>query len=338
MGTLKSIQALRAIAANLVILTHLVVVEGKFFPDPLLPHVAYYGMLGVDIFFVLSGFVMLESIGGKSAGKFIRARCVRIYPAYWVATTAVLLVFLYNPDLVNSSYAEPTSIWKSYLLIPQKMMPLLGIGWTLIFEMYFYIVLALLLALRAPLIPGLAVWALLILALAPFAHGPIGQTATSPYCFEFLMGALISWLRPARWKFGASVLVIGVALLCVGIWRELYTGEHVVTYAGWPRIAVFGVPAALIVFGAVSLEQNGRLRAPDWLSRIGDYSYSTYLFHTMVVSALGYAVAALPHALAVAALVAGGLVLSNLVGLLSYKCIERPAMAWGKAKAARLAA
>ena len=118
MNRLYSVQALRAIAANLVILTHLFVVEGKHFAEPLLPRTAFYGMFGVDIFFVLSGFVMLETAGGKSAARFLWNRALRIYPAYWVATSAVLLAFLYNPALVNSSYAEPTCIWKSYLLIP----------------------------------------------------------------------------------------------------------------------------------------------------------------------------------------------------------------------------
>jgi exopolysaccharide production protein ExoZ len=140
--TFASIQTFRAIAANAVVLAHLATIETKYGHGfGLLPKwVNFAGWSGVHFFFIISGFVMTLIAERSNWTGFLGARVLRIYPVYWIYTSLVLAVFLIVPAVVNSSYAHPPSTLKSYLLWPKDVGPLLSVGWTLIHEMYFYLV------------------------------------------------------------------------------------------------------------------------------------------------------------------------------------------------------
>ena len=124
---IKNIQALRAIAANGVLVSHLFIVEQKYsHGGEVLSAHAHLGAFGVDLFFVISGFIMATIARNASWHKFLFDRAMRILPPYWFYTTLILIVSFYVPAYVNSSFEHPPSISRSYLLIPDRVGPLLG--------------------------------------------------------------------------------------------------------------------------------------------------------------------------------------------------------------------
>lgn len=203
--TFASIQVYRAIAANAVVVSHLVVIEVKYGRGfALLPDwLGFTGQSGVHFFFVISGLVMALIAPQTDWRAFIAARMLRIYPVYWIYTSLVLAVFLVAPAMVNSAYDHPPSILKSYLLWPQDVAPLLGVGWTLIHEMYFYLIIAAMLAFAVPLGRGLVVWALAVAA-GYVLLGPIGDPVLavifSPLTLEFILGAAAGLLIAAGYS------------------------------------------------------------------------------------------------------------------------------------------
>ncbi|MEA2116633.1 MAG: acyltransferase, partial [Thermodesulfobacteriota bacterium] len=134
---IKNIQALRGVAVLLVVFFHMVTIEKKYGgTNTLLSDYFQFGMFGVDLFFVISGFVMVTVSRGKfqqprQAATFLYHRISRIYPMYWFYSLLVLAVFLLQPSFVNSSQFGQVNILASFLLLPQKHLPLLMVGWTL---------------------------------------------------------------------------------------------------------------------------------------------------------------------------------------------------------------
>ena len=144
---LVNIQALRGLAALMVVITHLPTMETKHAGDALLSQSVMLGISGVDLFFVISGFIMVyvtwqSQNSLRNAGEFLFARATRIYPIYWIVALALLAVGLVKPGLFSFD-PEQTSIVKSLALWPQDGFPMLKVAWTLIHEMYFYLVFAL---------------------------------------------------------------------------------------------------------------------------------------------------------------------------------------------------
>ena len=176
MKKLQSIQALRGVAVLAVVLFHLLTVEEKYGGSKtILSSFFQFGMFGVDLFFVISGFVMITVTRGKfqyhkEALKFIYHRVVRIYPTYWVYSILVLGVFLIKPSWVNSSQGNQVDILASFLLLPSQTLPLVMVGWTLIHEMYFYLVFSLILMLvpEKKILPAILLWGVTIVCLNLF--------------------------------------------------------------------------------------------------------------------------------------------------------------------------
>ena len=160
---LQWIQALRAIAASLVLIAHLGQEEADAFAAGLAPAWTLAGVSGVDLFFVISGFVMVYVTRGTThgapaiAGRFLYSRAARIYPPYWLFTAlAIAGYFIF--DGLSRSLGE-LDLVRDILLIPGEEPPVLLVGWTLIHEMYFYIVFTGLLLLPRRFLPALVtVW------------------------------------------------------------------------------------------------------------------------------------------------------------------------------------
>src|SRR4051794_33560458 len=118
---LEGIQAARAIAACGVVACHLLGYEAKYLPGPAVaPTLCQFGMAGVDLYFVISGFIITTMCAGRfgrrgEARRFLVQRVVRIYPVYWAWCLPVLAVFLLRPGLVNSSHGQP-DVLRSFLL------------------------------------------------------------------------------------------------------------------------------------------------------------------------------------------------------------------------------
>ena len=289
---LDNIQALRGIAVLAVVLAHLASVEGKYAGDRILGSIFSTGLSGVDLFFAISGFVMVyvawkAAPGLRSAAAFAFARITRIYPLYWLVSLMVLLVWLVRPQWVFASNPQ-VELLASFLLWPSAHLPLLAVGWTLIHEMYFYLVFTLLVLLpRRWRLAALLGWGVLVLggALFGLAHGPVLRLVFHPLSFEFLGGALaalaLERLGGRGWglALGAGAVLFGAACAL-----SLQAGPHF--WTSWHRAASFAPAGALIVYGAAGAERAGRVfsRALVW---IGDQSYALYLSHVLSISALG---------------------------------------------------
>jgi exopolysaccharide production protein ExoZ len=290
---LQSVQVLRAIAALLVVVHHQVDVEARYgLGQPLLTH--FIGGFGVDIFFVISGFVMFyvgadKPSGHESVKRFLVARVARIAPLYWFYTLLFagmgLLLQRFNKptDLI-----DVTHVAKSLLFWPQQgALPLVHQGWTLSYELFFYLIFALSLFLERRRIPILIVVLLsLVLSGTLLHHGPHKAllVATSPLLIEFILGMLIARLFDSTFVVPFSVALIG------GVcgFAALFALSPLCHYESdmWERLLMWGLPSAIVVLAATQMDRNGKINLP-WLSAVGDASYSLYLSHTFVLPVLG---------------------------------------------------
>lgn len=336
----QNIQALRGVAVLLVVLFHLAIVEKKYGGvGTILPEILNFGMFGVDLFFVISGFVMVTVTRGafQSVGKsmqFLYHRASRIYPAYWVYSLLVLLVFLVKPSLVNSSQGNEVNILASFLLWPTERLPLLMIGWTLIHEIYFYVVffVVLLLMRESHLVYALLSWMAVILCANIFYEFsiPALKIVFHLLTLEFILGCFV-----ALFFYRITALItdtrISIIIAVAGFVVPLY-GQHVyssvsgqVDPQGWWRILIFGVPAVAMVFGLVGAERGGFVLHP-FLIKMGDASYSIYLSHLLTLSVLGrlWKPFATDSVLDNWIMIPTILILTIVVGMVSFRYIERP--------------
>lgn len=294
---MDNLQALRGVAVLLVVASHAAVMEAKYFQGVrLLPAWFSAGEAGVDLFFVISGFAMVFSTGesasrGRAVAEFLYRRCTRIYPLYWGYSLLVLGVFLADPALVNSRQGHRVRLVESFLLLPQELLPLLGVGWSLVHEMYFYVVFAGFLAFSRRWDPWLWTgWAFAVVVgrLAPVGlGGPVWDVATHPFTLEFIAGAVVG--RVFLSGRGRSFAILPWAALAVWVGAVAVFSATVGGFRpeSWLRLLVYGVPACLGVWAITLRERDGGCRWPGWIRRVGDASYSIYLSHLLVVSGLG---------------------------------------------------
>lgn len=337
----ENIQALRGIAVMLVVFFHLVVIEAKYGHGTLLlPAFFNVGAAGVDIFFVISGFIMATIIRNQfqdfnNIANFAFHRVTRIYPLYWFFSFLVLIVFLVHPEWVNQSEKHQINILRSFLLLPQAELPLLAVGWTLIYEIYFYCVIALMLFLPERwFLKCIFLWLLSISLIHYFFDptSPILAVATNPLVSEFAMGCLIARALHSFKRF-YNFIILGLGFVLLFGLFDVY--QHLNFVAAnemandWTRVLIFGVPSMFIVYGAVAMELK-QLKFPAILVKLGDASYSIYLSHVLVLSALGRIWQKFPfdnliwHMFALVALVVA--VIS--FGLISHQYLEKPMISY----------
>jgi exopolysaccharide production protein ExoZ len=239
---------------------------------------AGYGAAGVDLFFVISGFIMANVSQGRTGREFLGDRLWRIYPLWWVAVLPWLFMLPRGPTFIASS----VTLWPIYGAY--YYVPVLKVGWTLSFELLFYLGMTLALVTRAAV--PLALYATLLLG-ALTTSSALLHFLGNPMALEFLMGVLVARL-PRRAALG---LLAPLGLLLFAFTAP-GTGDVESTlapqFALW-RVLAWGVPGALIVWGALSLEPLFRHRLFDGPVAIGDASYSIYLFHPIIAFGLVFA-------------------------------------------------
>lgn len=326
-----TIQALRAVAALLVVLYHAFELWGLRI-DAAAPGVKWTnGAAGVDIFFAISGFVMVISsrrLVGRPGGwlVFLWHRVIRIVPLYWLLTTLKIVGVVLLPAIILRTSIDLHSVVASYLFLPVvdtagNFRPVLPVGWTLTYEFLFYLFFAAALALRVDVLriiaPGLGVIA--AVALFRTANWPDWTILFDTIVLEFVFGVVLAeWtLRGFRLPAAiAAAFVLGgfVAVLAMPMGPENL------------RVLTWGVPAFAIVAGAVSLEPLVAPALPRWLLALGDASYSIYLSHGFVLPALmiliGRFVARGPWAETITIILC--LAASSNVGWAFYRLVENP--------------
>lgn len=333
-GRLAGIQMLRGIAVLLVMAIHIWANENRAAGDPVLSVWLYHGGAGVDLFFVISGFIMVHvtrSKGGAvAAGSFLFARASRIYPLAWLFTTLAIAGFVLQGTL--DSWLSGRDLAASYLLYPDALEPVLGVSWTLVHELYFYLAFAVLLILPRALLPfGLVLWGAVVGAghyLGWAEINPWTRVALHPLTFEFLAGAFAGLLLHAvRPLAPGLMLLLGIAAFVGG---ALWIGEPVPEAypAVWGRVIAFGPGATLIVYGVAGLEQQGRFRPPGFLVALGDWSYSLYLSHLLVIAALAHLWMrfAQPGLLDNAGMILAMIIVPILVAAATHYLVERPVL------------
>lgn len=241
---LRSLQVLRAVAVLGVLIYHATI--SKF----------SVGSAGVDLFFVISGFIITKIAAKRDRAKFLFDRFVRIYPLYFVCALCYWLL-VPEPRSTCETLASVT-------LLPIGCRPYLDPAWTLVFEMTFYALVAVLI--RRPVAQALAI----VLLVSVGASANIGQAGT-PMMMEFLGGVAIAHL-PIRERLGLPLLILGIAVLAI---------SPNMNFQPW-RFLIWGAPAALIVYSCLCLERHFKEATWDFPVEIGNASYSIYLGHFLV--------------------------------------------------------
>ena len=304
----RSIDILRGLAASAVVLAH---VNPGF----------NLGAIGVDIFFVVSGFVMAHVSRHRTAAQFLTDRAWRIYPVYWAVAVPWILLGLSAGALGLAQAASSLLLWPAWWSGLNSLF--IGVSWTLAYELAFYLCVAAAVFLRSPAIP-LGLFGLALLA-RPFSDNILIAFAGHPIAIEFLFGVAIA-LAPKPQRIGGGALALGVVWLALFPNAQFHDFLHNGSEShGILRLLLWGIPSALIVFGAVCQEECLGRSWTRFPLLLGAASYSIYLVHSLVV---GLVDLAWPIEFA----------LSIATGVLVWRLAERPILDYRhrKRRAARL--
>lgn len=326
-STIVEIQHLRALAVLLVVLAHIHQADARFLGTPLLDQTAFFGFIGVDIFFVLSGFIIhhLYSTHSGFDARYFLNRLNRIFPLYWIFTGLALTGYLVMGDSLTRGLGE-IDLLASLTLIPTGELPLLLVGWTLTHELYFYIAFGMVLVAPRAWRPWLAAgWAGATLAatyLLPETGSPWIALLFSPFNLLFLAGCLISAGRARLEALRWPALVLAVAGAAGGLaWTQAGGLESIDDST--LRVPVFAPFAIGIVLALLAWKPS----LPALAARIGDWSYAIYLGHVL---AIGVLARLLPAGFWSPAFYVLCLATCLVLGWLTHMLIERPLLRAGK--------
>jgi exopolysaccharide production protein ExoZ len=290
-GEIQSLQFLRFLAALMVVVYHAGFAarqHGLLGPaqDAWLDLTAI-GKSGVHIFFVISGFIMVYATrhsgrDGQATGRFLYRRVVRIYPIYWLYCG---LYAAFHAWILHPHALAPWDVLGALLLWPGHSAMIIGPGWTLSYEVYFYLCFAACMPLGAPLslrtLTGLIVSAVAAGFLIG-KGGPSFEVLTSTLLLEFLAGVWIAVLVIGDRPLPALVAPAAIACAAAGFLAPAFLG-----FPDIPTVILWGVPSALLVFGMTLQERRRRTpRIVRRLSPLGNGSYSLYLLHNLLLDVI----------------------------------------------------
>lgn len=342
-GQLLGVQYLRGLAALAVVYFH-----SSIQIAPLQPY--FLGSLagklnfsaGVDVFFVISGFIMYLTGRNLSPGNFWLRRLIRIVPLYWILTLLIALIVLVKPEVFKTTVVNGTFLLKSLLFIPYSnpahggdMMPILVPGWSLNMEMVFYLIFGtLLFAPKSWLVPGatLVFAALVVMHVVGGAHAPalaqfmtVHEDSEFYRVLEFYLGIIVGQQYVAGKSAPPRALLLPLA--CAAVVTLLWPtppGPGEVVYV----LTTSVLPSAVLIYVVVFWEKGWSLPDLPALHKLGDASYSLYLGHLfalgmarLVWTRLGPAAPSVASAAGFALL---GLVASVTLALALYRWVEMP--------------
>lgn len=280
---IDSLQALRALAATTVIFDHI-------------PYL-HWGAFGVDIFFIVSGFVICHITAIDSSDFFLK-RVFRIVPLYWLCTFCIAAVALARPGLLGATTYSTSYFLKSLFFIPyrrldHRLVPMLFLGWTLQFEMLFYAIFGTALMFTKKYAREAAIAGLIVVALLgkPFRHlSPIVLFYARDVVIQFACGitCYILWERYGTTIRRIPLVLSAVAAIASYAFFIPFDLRIFNSYGPYfvhiPDFLIRGIPASLIVLAFLSGE--GRIKYPAFVLLIGDASYSLYLLHPYILEML----------------------------------------------------
>lgn len=299
---LYSLQYLRGIAASLVVLFHFYEGVERYYSryglisNTFTNHYQKYQdilAIGVDIFFVVSGVVMVistENLQPRGKALFLLRRILRIIPLYWVLTIGYAMLILIVPEYFFEIKVEPSHLVKSLLLIPAtapngEVFPLLFQGWTLTYEIIFYTIFSL--SMFIPKRNNALLTCAFLLILWHFifycsiSSSVIISRTTDNIILEFIFGLIIGSLWVNK-KLPVKFCEITFLLSFFGIILALHFSN---TTPKIPRAILWGLPSSFLVAAFLIYEYRNLSRVPNkTLLFIGKISYSIYLSHAIALS------------------------------------------------------
>jgi exopolysaccharide production protein ExoZ len=345
---INSLQMLRAIAVMLIIFIHLT----NFI---LIPRFAAYSAfwsffalskwpaIGVDLFFVISGFIMTvvtpQYILSGNWQQFLLKRAIRIIPLYYLVS-----LYIFITGLRHGYIADNTIILKSVLFLPlfdKKIfvVPLVPVGWSLSYEIYFYLLITVFLIFKKDVYKNLlcVIGVLAAIGVVFDPPQPLLKFLTSPLLLEFAYGIIVGLLyrnkaflgqhRGEKVAFGLTL--IGAILMLVTLFSgtasyDFSLQENVENNntAAILRAVVWGLPCAFFLFGIVLMEESGCLFVPAFMVRLGDASYSAYLTHILFYQL--YSKVFVRTHLSANVFVLSGMLVCLICTLIFYRIVEKP--------------
>lgn len=298
MNKIYSLQVFRGLAALMVLLAHSNIMLNKsLFSGAFIP-----GYIGVDFFFVLSGFIIMltckKEIGTGKIYHYTMKRVLRVFPAYVIYTAlAFFISYIYEQAtgtrLIYWIYVNFQNFIQSISLYPfssdKTRLPILPVAWTLTHEMLFYAAFATVFFVRKNyvllLIP--LAWVGLIVfypSLGINGKNFLVDVFFSSRNIEFIIGCLMAYYanHHLNWKVSLISLLAGIGLIIIA-WTNTLSGHSITTLSDW---ATYGIPFAMIIFGATRLERfihNKEGSLFRFFVYLGDASYSIYLVHFIVI-------------------------------------------------------
>lgn len=330
---IDSLQMFRGFAALGVVFHHAALSSGSLSADKIpstLDRILQHGYLGVDFFFVLSGFIILNShfddVPNYSYAKiYFTKRLTRIFPPYLPISIIMLIAYAGLPG-VSAGNREPISLISSLFLLPSSGPPALSVAWTLVHEMMFYFVFLIFFINTKLFIVSIASWVTVILGTSSIFSidfvTPFFRVLFHPLNLEFVLGmiAAYGWRTFGKnSRLGFWYIVAGAAIFFMLVGRV----------SGQSRF-LFGVPFSLMVFGGALLDLNGRLSIPKIFILFGDASYSIYLIHNPLISFVSRSVRYFWGSSSWYIMSVTGVCSSLLLGIMYHKIVEKPAIRLAK--------
>jgi len=292
---------MRGIAAIVVLLTHTYlyiysVQSGsltEIMEDGFFHQYRYIGAIGVDIFFVISGFIMYRISDSTkhnlTSYSFLKSRFMRIFPIYWVVLAVYILMalsidksFLIS-DILKSAFLYP-------VFIDSDIDMVLGVAWTLSYEILFYFIIAFLIAINKITILSIFISLALVFVLSNlFLSGDAKLFFGNTILFEFFLGAFVYWLnKNFNYNFKVILILCTLFIFTFIFSIENYNGFHL--KFDELRFLYLGIPSFLIILSAVQLDKKNSItsKRAKLYSYLGDISYPLYLIHfSIIIPVLG---------------------------------------------------
>ena len=297
----RSIQTSRGLAATFVLLFHLGIAIGEpnYFHYPIFDIPFAFGEAGVEFFFVLSGFIILTAhrddlFQPRKVGSYLRKRLIRIYPTYWIIFLGVFFGALMIPSLRHTVPHDFVRVLEALSLMPLDPAvvggmgaPVLGVAWTLQYEMCFYLFFATLILSRVLALIAAALGIYVYFQYAGETSGPfILRFLAEDYVLVFFMGmaaAVLHYSNRAQVLSPRFYLTAGIALFSIVALDVTFELRHI---RNWWTI-LYGVACTMIVLGLVAAEDKGRaFGGGKWMQLLGGASYALYLIHFPLISVL----------------------------------------------------
>lgn len=338
-GKMRSIEAARALAAILVVLMHC---GNLMRVDHFSGHIGLgglfaFGYVGVDFFFVLSGFIIAyvhyQDIGRpRSLWRYLWRRLTRIYPIFWISLLLAILVIEGGRFIIGKPAGleiELTDILGTIFLLPASEPKYVGVAWSLQYEIIFYLAFCVLILNRLFGVILFFSWSIYVITvMLDVLPLPNVKQLASPHCLQFSMGLIVGIVAREGYFKGLEMPRLwvpgGFFALAIVFELVLSNSEH-----GADGRIFLGLASSFVLWVLVELEKRNAINTPLWLASLGSVSYSIYLTHIIFINTIFFLLArfgiyhSLPEAFVFLFGFGGALLCASILGF----AIELPLVA-----------